>query len=208
MQKTAVIAGVPQDRVSQQLAELRAQANELKLTVSDLEVRRSQLSEFRRSLAADVDHSAIDKQLVGAEHDLAAARIQLESRAQQISDLETTRDMARLGMTVQPPRPQEPLIGREQLAMGGTALFLLLFPIVIAYTRRIWTRGGVRQTTNAEDSERLRRMEQAIESIAVEVERIGEAQRFTTKLFAERQPDGVARIGVPPRKEPGTITPH
>ena len=50
-------------------------------------------------------------------------------------------------------------------------------------------------------------MEQAIESIALEVERIGEAQCFTTKLFAERQPEAAARIGVP-RREPGTITPH
>lgn len=33
---------------------------------------------------------------------------------------------------------------------------------------------------------RLERMEQAIDSIAVEVERISEGQRFTTKLLAER----------------------
>jgi hypothetical protein len=33
---------------------------------------------------------------------------------------------------------------------------------------------------------RLQRMEQAIDSIAVEVERISEGQRFTTKLLAER----------------------
>ncbi len=33
--------------------------------------------------------------------------------------------------------------------------------------------------------ERLERMEQAIDSIAVEVERISEGQRFTTKLLSE-----------------------
>ena len=33
---------------------------------------------------------------------------------------------------------------------------------------------------------RLERMEQAIDSIAVEVERIAEGQRFTTKLLSER----------------------
>jgi hypothetical protein len=48
-------------------------------------------------------------------------------------------------------------------------------------------------------------MEQAIESIALEVERIGEAQRFTTKLLADKQPDAMARLSL---KEPGTITPH
>ena len=34
---------------------------------------------------------------------------------------------------------------------------------------------------------RLERMEQAIDAIAVEVERISEGQRFTTKLLSERQ---------------------
>jgi hypothetical protein len=33
---------------------------------------------------------------------------------------------------------------------------------------------------------RLERMEQALDAIAVEVERISEGQRFTTKLLAER----------------------
>ena len=39
---------------------------------------------------------------------------------------------------------------------------------------------------------RLERMEQAIDSIAVEVERISEGQRFTTKLLADRPADGAA----------------
>jgi hypothetical protein len=34
---------------------------------------------------------------------------------------------------------------------------------------------------------RLERMEQAIEAIAVEVERISEGQRFTTKLLSEKE---------------------
>ena len=39
-----------------------------------------------------------------------------------------------------------------------------------------------------EVSQRLERMEQAIDAIAVEVERISEGQRFVTKLLAERSP--------------------
>lgn len=34
--------------------------------------------------------------------------------------------------------------------------------------------------------ERLSRIEQAVDSIAVEVERVSEGQRFTTKLLADR----------------------
>jgi hypothetical protein len=37
--------------------------------------------------------------------------------------------------------------------------------------------------------ERLARIENAVEAIAVEVERVSESQRFTTKLLAERAAD-------------------
>ncbi len=48
----------------------------------------------------------------------------------------------------------------------------------------------------AEGLHRLQRMEEAIDAMAVEVERIAEAQRFTTKLLAER---GVAEpAALPP----------
>lgn len=36
------------------------------------------------------------------------------------------------------------------------------------------------------EDDRLKRLEQAVDAIAVEVERISEAQRFTTKLLSER----------------------
>jgi FtsZ-interacting cell division protein ZipA len=41
------------------------------------------------------------------------------------------------------------------------------------------------QSTPLED-DRLKRLEQAVDAIAIEVERISEAQRFTTKLLSER----------------------
>jgi hypothetical protein len=44
--------------------------------------------------------------------------------------------------------------------------------------------GGLRE---GEISARMERMEQALDSIAVEVERISENQRYTTKLLAERE---------------------
>ena len=43
---------------------------------------------------------------------------------------------------------------------------------------------------------------QALDAIALEVERISEAQRFTTKVLSERQPV------VLPRAESRSITPH
>jgi hypothetical protein len=52
--------------------------------------------------------------------------------------------------------------------------------------------------------ERLTRIESIVEATALEVERIGEGQRFTTKLLQERGVQPVA-----PQRLPGqSITPH
>jgi regulator of sirC expression with transglutaminase-like and TPR domain len=44
--------------------------------------------------------------------------------------------------------------------------------------------------------DRLERIEQAVDAIAVEVERMSESQRYTTKLLAERLPTPNALPGV------------
>jgi hypothetical protein len=68
--------------------------------------------------------------------------------------------------------------------LAGTTM-ALAFPLVRAYARKVEL-GGQQPSVPKELAERLRHMEQAIDAIAVEVERIAEGQRFTTKLLAER----------------------
>jgi hypothetical protein len=58
-------------------------------------------------------------------------------------------------------------------------------PIARAWARRM-ERGVSQPALPPDVTARLERMEQAIDSIAVEVERISEGQRFTTKLLADR----------------------
>ncbi|MDQ6829938.1 MAG: hypothetical protein M3081_13850 [Gemmatimonadota bacterium] len=42
--------------------------------------------------------------------------------------------------------------------------------------------------TSPEIEARLTRVEQAVDAVAIEVERVGEGQRYLTKLLAERNP--------------------
>ena len=44
-----------------------------------------------------------------------------------------------------------------------------------------------------DDEDRLARIEQAVDAIAIEVERIAESQRFLTKLQTERTDDRVLK---------------
>ena len=62
----------------------------------------------------------------------------------------------------------------------------VLFPLVRAWSRRIEGRGASPAAIPADVTERLERIERAVESVAVEVERISEGQRFVTKVLADR----------------------
>lgn len=56
---------------------------------------------------------------------------------------------------------------------------------------------------------RIARLEQALEAVAVEIERISEGQRFVTKLLAERTSSAVpVAPGNPHERPPISLTPH
>ena len=63
-------------------------------------------------------------------------------------------------------------------------------PLVRGLVKR-WERNDAKRAVPSDVSARMERMEHAIDAIAVEIERISEGQRFTTKLLAERQPDAL-----------------
>jgi hypothetical protein len=65
-------------------------------------------------------------------------------------------------------------------------VMVLGLPLIRAFTRR-WDRPAISDKPSAEISARLERIEQAVEAVAIEVERIAEAQRFSAKLMSEQQ---------------------
>jgi hypothetical protein len=92
-------------------------------------------------------------------------------------------------------RPTEFMALMTLMAFG----FALVFPIVRAWSRRIEARGKT-PALNAASDPRLERMEQAIDAIAIEVERIAEAQRFQTRLLSERAAERILGSGEPLRR--------
>jgi hypothetical protein len=70
-----------------------------------------------------------------------------------------------------------------------TAMFLTLalaLPISIAWAKRILRRTPRATPVPSDVTMRLERIEQAVDTIAIEVERISEGQRFVTRLMAEK----------------------
>ena len=80
------------------------------------------------------------------------------------------------------------------------SLFTLfvLCPLALAIARLVWLRATKRSAPQAqlsgESAQRLERLEQGMEAIAIEIERVAEGQRFVTRILSEsRSPE---RIGV------------
>lgn len=82
------------------------------------------------------------------------------------------------------------LIEELMLFIGLMATLGSVTKIILTIINRRRTVVGAAVPTLEEISQRLGRMEQALDATAVEVERISEAQRFTTKLLVERTHQG------------------
>ena len=94
------------------------------------------------------------------------------------------------GVATVPPRFP---VGRSVPFPGvvtGMSLVLLIIvaiPISMAWARRIWRgQSAAAAMPMDQSSPRFDRLEQAVDAIAIEVERIAEGQRFMTKIMVER----------------------
>lgn len=85
------------------------------------------------------------------------------------------------------------------LAFIGT-IGIVLYPLARALGQRLESKTAQTPALAAGHDPRLERMEQAIDAIAIEVERIAEAQRFQTRLLSERANERALGAGDPLRR--------
>ena len=132
----------------------------------------------------------------GAVPGLLAHLEVLDARIVKIEqDMEASGQMLRTGLTVDngtmlvAPRQSDfnNMSEDAQIAIGLGFSFFVLLPLAIVFVRRMWvrTRRGAVPVVNAEQDARMERLEQAVDAIAIEIERVGESQRFQAKVLAE-----------------------
>lgn len=172
-------------------------------TAVEVRAMRAQRTELSNQLNSAVSRrNAIVDQLREAS---ASERPGLEARLKVLDDriVELESEIARTGeLIAQAPgellstsTTQVPNVGGVQFRSvdtTGIAVVFTLFvlaPIAFTVARLIWKRAGTppRPRLDAETQDRMRRLESAVDTVAIEVERISEGQRFMTKLLAERE---------------------
>ncbi len=164
------------------LRAARAQRSELRSQVSQLEQKRTELvRELRRDETPAESKPGLEARIKEIDGRISATEKQLA-----VADQSVANAAAVPGATIEPPRPVRTGPPDEVFIIPIVFTIFVLAPIAIAYARRIWKRGAtIISPVPQEVRDRLDRMSEAVESIALEVERIGEGQRFVTKVMSE-----------------------
>ncbi len=120
--------------------------------------------------------TSIDARIADLDKQIAQADAQMARAASIPGAIVDSRTVMRTGV------PEEvPILGIIFTA-------IVLFPLSVAYARRIWKRApAILPSVPGDVTARISRIEQTVEATAVEVERIGEGQRFITRLLSARE---------------------
>jgi hypothetical protein len=170
-------------------AQFTAQTQQLAVLQAQRRVLQNQIDSHVESPGPALDgmlaqRTSIDGQILKVQLDMAATRTQLAARM-GISGERLGPNGRIVGLPPQFPRrgPDPDVI----VGMSFTLAIAVAFPLAIAYARRIW-RGKPASVSPEADTiaPRLDRLEQAVDAIAIEIERVAEGQRFVTKVLAER----------------------
>lgn len=161
---------------------LRAQRNELSGQLNELEGTRREITSQLEDVAPGMpERAALETRMKEVDARIASVDGMLAANAVQIAQAAGIP-----GAIVEPPQIVRQGPPEEAYIVGTVFMLITLLPLSIALARRIWRRSAAVVTSFPKElAERLSRMEHAVEATAEEVERIGEGQRFLTRLFTE-----------------------
>jgi hypothetical protein len=177
---------IPAPRTARDIEAIQARREELSSQLRSVDSRRSKLMSQLKSTG---DPTATE----GLRHRLAlldARQLQLESDIQQTGQQLSSASAGLIASTS--AAPVFAGLGPGQvLALSIVFVVCVLGPLAIGFARTLWKRANKPAPPPAifnEAAQRLERLEAAVDTIALEIERISEGQRFVTKLLSEAQP--------------------
>ena len=165
----------------QEMAALLGRRQQIAEQLQSVTDRRNDIIEQLRTVP-DEARPGLQSQL----QVLDARVIQLEKDLGTIGRDIAGASPALMSMAQEPARPPSD----DSFAQGAAAVGVPLFIVMSVFyfvQRRRWRRQSRRAgpALPSVDSERLQRLENGMEAMSVEIERISEGQRFVTKLLSE-----------------------
>ena len=169
----------------------RHQRQELRDQLDRLESQRRDIANELQQEPGATPLNAVDKKLLEQRLTAVDDRITTVEKAIADADASVARAAAVPGAVVEvPPTPREGP-PEEVFVLAGMFIVIVLLPISIAFARRIWKRSSAAISKLPQEIyDRFARVDQSLDAIAIEVERIGEGQRFLTRMQTEQRAVG------------------
>lgn len=188
-QNAYVIPTADIPRTGEEFRALQSRIRVMREQLQDAAERRNSVAGNLRSADEQARQGYVDRLKV-----LDARILGLETEiSNSVARLASAPALARNEATVVPgPNPEQ--IAREALekVIPVTAILsvFVFFPIALALSRFLWKRSSTPRVASGPDratQDRLEQLQQSMDAVAIEVERISEGQRFVTKLMSDRQ---------------------
>lgn len=161
---------------------LKAQRDVLNDQLHELQQTRSDVaSQLDEASSGSSEHKALVDRLTDVDSRIKAVDQMIGANSMQLAQA------AAIPGAVVPPAPYVPHGPPDEVyVLAGMFIFVVLLPLSIAFARRIWRKSATVITSLPRELiDRLQRLEQTVDATSLEVERIGEGQRFLTRLFTE-----------------------
>lgn len=169
---------------AREVQALRQRGSELSRQLNSANNRRDQLAgqledaDGLNKQGIEQRIAQLDQRIMGIESDIAQnGRLLASAPASALAD-------ASSGVRIVGPFGLNP---GQMTGITIVGTIFIGFPLAIAMARNIWRRGrgAVAPAPNPESAQRMERLEQAVDAIAIEIERISEGQRFVTRILTE-----------------------
>jgi hypothetical protein len=198
-----VINGPRARLTAQDIAVLKARRTELSRQLESVDGRRGKLLTQLRSNGDEVARKGLQDRLALLDRRQLQLEADLDETGRQLSSVPagqvaSTEDRNVFGSVNSAALP----------VLSVVFTIFVLGPLAIGVAKSMWRRAGRASPPAAlvtETAQRLERLEQSVDAIALEIERVSEGQRFVTKLLSEGQsalPSSAQRAATPVRSAP------
>ena len=183
---------------SQVYEAMRAQREVLGDQLRGLENKRGDLRRQLNDVKSATDKVGLEKRMTEIDGRISEVEKQINA-----SEAAVSKSAGVPGAIVEHPQPVRRGPPEEAWVLGGLFIVVVMMPISVAWALRMLRRSKVSPVPALTGVEqRLTAIEQSVESVGLEIERIGEGQRFVTQLIGERSDPQRALDGEATRRLP------
>ena len=192
-----VLTGAP--ATAQEVAQLKARRDALSDQLISATSRRHDVARQLQT-ATGADKAGLEQRMAVLDQRIARLESDIDETGQQLA----SAPVALVSRQSNNPEVWGPFSDNASPLLIVFTIFVLC-PLALAWARAIWKRGSQpRQVVDRASMQRLERMEQAMDAISIEIERVSEGQRFVTRLMSEGR-SGAALAGGESPMEPVSI---